>query len=84
MSDLRPSDYRAEFNQAVRDQLAAMERAIDAFNGFAEHMDGKLDTLDTRLRELQENDVELKKLVMEQGADLRALRARLENGNGEA
>jgi hypothetical protein len=39
---------------------------------------GRLDTLDARLAELRENDAELKRLIVEQGAEIRALRARLD------
>lgn len=64
-------NYRAEFNAAMRDQLKAIERAMAVYNDHADHLEQRLD-------ELQENDAELKRLILEQGAELRALRERLE------
>jgi len=87
-------NFRAEFNQALRDQLAAIERQMAIFNDHADHLEGKISGLDVRIAELQENDAELKRLILEQGetmraqgatireqsAELRALRERLDGG----
>lgn len=66
-------NYREEFNAAIRDQLRAIERAMAVYNDHADHLEQRLD-------ELQENDAELKRLILEQGVELRALRQRLEGG----
>lgn len=70
-------NYRAEFSQAVRDQLAAIERAMNVFNDHADHADDQFAALETRIAELRENDAELKQLILTQGAELRAQGAEL-------
>jgi len=79
-------NYRTEFNVAIREQLAAIERLMHVFNDHAEHCDGQFDALSGRITELQENDAELKRLIIEQGSliveqgsEIRALRARLDD-----
>lgn len=64
-------DFRREFNNAIRAQLQAIERTLQIFNAHADH-------LDTQLADLRENDAELKRLILEQGAEIRALRERLD------
>ena len=67
--DLNP--YREQFNTAIRDQLHAIERAMTLVND-------AFDRVDARLTDLQENDAELKRLILEQGAELRAQGAELQ------
>jgi hypothetical protein len=66
-------NFRNAFNTAIRDQLMAIERTMNTFNEFFE-------TVDARIRELQENDAELKRLILEQGTEIKALRDRLDGG----
>lgn len=75
-ADMDMSRYREEFNQSIRDQLKAIERTMTLFNEMVE-------TVDDRFRELQENDAELKRLIIEQGTAIRELRARLDEGGAQ-
>jgi hypothetical protein len=49
--------YRDQFGHAIQDQLRAIDQSVQVFN--------------TLLRTLEENDAELKRLILEQGQQLR-------------
>jgi hypothetical protein len=59
------SRFREDFHASLRDQLRAIEQTMTVFNAL-------IDQADQRFHELQENDAELKRLILEQGEQLRA------------
>jgi|307.fasta_scaffold1395379_2 uncharacterized membrane protein YccC len=67
-SDLE--DFRQRFGDSVQAQLVALNRSMDLFNELVR-------SVDQRYHDLQESDAELRRLILEQGEQLRDLRQRL-------
>jgi hypothetical protein len=63
--------FRSDFSKGIQNQLAAISRTMNVFDQLVTDV-GK------QLKELAENAAELKRLTMEQGVELRALRERLD------
>jgi hypothetical protein len=72
-------DSNDRFHAAMLEAIRAHQEGVAIFtNALA-----RLDAVDARLAELQENDAELKQLILVQGHELRELRAEVDRLTGE-
>lgn len=76
------NEYRDRMTHAHQQFATAVQEMLRAYGTVQGVFTDLVRDIDTHLTELHENDVELKRLILEQGAQIRELRDRLDGQNG--
>lgn len=74
-------DYRDQMAAAHQAFVAQVNAMLAAYGRTQTVFTDTLRSIDTHLTELAENDAEMKRMILDQGEQIKALRARL-NGDG--
>ena len=78
----RMEQANREFSQAVLAMLTAYGQTQTIFNDLLQDVGTAITHLETQQADLRESNEELRRLILEQGGELRALRDRLNDNGG--